>query len=221
MFRLISSLYIVLACAVALSGCAAPPAGSTSVPGRSSSAVGSESIVSAFSPESPDWGLPAGTFPLQLYFSSGAGGWRTELILLRDGFFSGVYSDSEMGEAGEGYPDGSVYTCTFEGRFSDVRILDTNRRSLMLETLSSDYVEGKEWIKDNIRYESSTPFGLEEGREFVLYLPDTPTAGLSEEFLSWWPLRFALPEEQPATLQLYGLHNVQMGYGFFGDGFFG
>jgi hypothetical protein len=55
---------------------------------------------------------------------------------------------------------------------------------------------------------------MEDGDEFILYLPDTPIDGLDEGFLSWWPGRYAL-EGQPETLEMYGLYNVKMGYGFF------
>ena len=85
---------------------------------------------------------------------------------------------------------------------------------LTLEELSSDYEQGKEWVEDGVRYVSSEPYGVEQGKDFILYLPDTPTDGLNEEFLSWWPGQYQ--EDQPDTLDFYGLYNVDMGYGFFG-----
>ena len=61
-----------------------------------------------------------------------------------------------------------------------------------------------------------SPYGMEDGETFVLYLPDTPTDGLDEDFLSWWPGCYA-PEGAPETLETYGLLNAKMGYGFFSD----
>lgn len=55
--------------------------------------------------------------PLTFVFSSGAGGWFTELELQPDGSFTGSYHDSEMGEFAEDYPNGTVYVCEFSGRF--------------------------------------------------------------------------------------------------------
>ena len=52
-------------------------------------------------------------------FSSGAGGWSTELTMGENGTFTGVYHDSEMGETGDNYPDGTVYLCSFHGQFTD------------------------------------------------------------------------------------------------------
>ena len=40
-------------------------------------------------------------------FSSGVGAWSTELTMLEDGTFWGNFHDSEMGETGEGYPNGT------------------------------------------------------------------------------------------------------------------
>lgn len=62
----------------------------------------------------------------------------------------------------------------------------------------------------------AAPYGMEDGETFVLYLPDTPTDGLDEDFLSWWPGCYA-PEGAPETLETYGLLNAKMGYGFFSD----
>jgi len=75
-----------------------------------------------------------------------------------------------------------------------------------------DYLEKR--VEDGVRYVSSEPYGVEEGKDFILYLPDTPTQGLDEEFLSWWPGQYQ--EDQSDTLGFYGLYNVDMGYGFFG-----
>ena len=41
-------------------------------------------------------------------FSSGAGGWSTELKVADDGTFTGAYHDSEMELTGENYPNGTV-----------------------------------------------------------------------------------------------------------------
>ena len=136
------------------------------------------------------------------------------LTLAADSSFSGEYHDSDMGDGGDDYPDGTVYLCNFSGKFTDIKQLDDHSYSLTLEELSSDYEQGKEWVEDGVRYVSSEPYGVEQGKDFILYLPDTPTDGLNEEFLSWWPGQYQ--EDQSDTLDFYGLYNVDMGYGFFG-----
>ena len=58
---------------------------------------------------------------------------------------------------------------------------------------------------------------LEKGKNYILYLPDTPLDGLSEEFLMWWPGRYDMQEQERTTLGYYGLYNQDMEYGFFGE----
>ena len=163
--------------------------------------------------EKTDGGL-ADCLPIDLEFASGVGAWSTDLTLEQDGSFSGVYHDSDMGDSGDDYPDGTMYLCNFSGKFTDMKQLDDHSYSLTLEDLSSDYEDGREWVEDGVRYVSSQPYGVEEGKDFILYLTDTPTEGLDVEFLSWWPGQYQ--EEKSGTLELCGLYNVDMGYGFFG-----
>lgn len=159
------------------------------------------------------------SFPMTLMFSSGAGGWGTELDLQRDGSFQGRYHDSEMGDAGEAYPNGSVYVCVFSGAFTDIRRQEDGTWSMRLSELASEDVPGKEWIDDGVRFITADPYGLETAGsgEFRLYPPEIAVAGLSEELLSWWPGRFD-PEGPPETLGCWGLENVDTGGGFFSYG---
>ena len=152
--------------------------------------------------------------PVELVFSSGAGAWGTVLELAPDGAFTGSFHDTNMGEAGEGYPNGTVYLCSFEGKFSGIEKMDDNRYRMTLEESAITSSEKGERIEDGIRYVVSDAYGLEGGREFIFYMPETPVDTLDETFLSWWPLNY--PEEtRPETLSCYGLHNVETGDGFF------
>lgn len=158
--------------------------------------------------------LPEGAFPLQMNFSSGAGGWGTDITLKEDGSFTGKYSDSEMGSTGEGY-DATVYICEFNGKFEVMEQINGYSYSLQLVEINAERETDTEWIEDRVKYISSTPYGLEEGKEFILYTPETPVSGLSKELLSWWPHRFTSEDERPEKLSCYGLHNVEKDYGFF------
>ena len=55
---------------------------------------------------------------LEWLFCSGAGAWSTTIWIAPDGSFTGEYHDSEMGDAGEDYPDGSIYGCLFHGQLT-------------------------------------------------------------------------------------------------------
>ena len=54
----------------------------------------------------------------EFVFSSGVGAWQTMLNINEDGSFQGLYSDSDMGDTGEGYPNGIIYSSKFEGEFT-------------------------------------------------------------------------------------------------------
>lgn len=158
-------------------------------------------------------GLP-GTFPMEFLFSSGAGGWGTTLTLYEDGTFEGAYHDSEMGDIGDGYPNGSVYVSVFSGKFGEIQKTDAYTWSMTLEELTTQNKPGEEWIEDEIRYVASEPMGVHGGETFLFYTPETPVTALTEDFLSWWPMRY-LAEEAPETLSCYGINNLETGDGFF------
>lgn len=67
-------------------------------------------------------------------------------------------------------------------------------------------------MEDGFLYIASTPYGLEDGEDFVIYLPNTPAELLTEEARMWWPNRF---EEGESVLGGYGLYNRNGEYGFY------
>lgn len=163
---------------------------------------------------------PPADYPLELVFSSGAGAWRTVLTLNADGTFTGRYSDANMGETGEGYPNGTVYLCSFSGRFAMEPALDVHSYPLTLEEVTIDPTEGDQWIEDGVLYVAAGPYGLYNdytdgamSRSFMLYDPTTPTFGLDEELLSWWPGRYDVTP--PETLNCWALWNVDGDTAFF------
>ncbi len=69
--------------------------------------------------EAPEDGNIFAQMPKNFTFASGAGAWATSLKLSEDGSFVGGYHDSDMGDSGDGYPNGTIYVCGFSGKFSD------------------------------------------------------------------------------------------------------
>ena len=152
---------------------------------------------------------------VEFYFSSGAGAWGTELHISPDGSFSGNYHDSNMGETGEGYPNGSVYYCDFTGRFSQLKKIDRYTYSLRIESLQYAHTPGTEEIREGVRYAYSTAYGLTGTEEMVLYLPGTPLEKIPEGFRDW--LGFTVLFRKNITvLPRYGLYNSGKEYGFTG-----
>lgn len=164
--------------------------------------------------------LPEADYPMEFIFSSGAGAWRTVLTLNKDGSFEGRFSDANMGETGKDHPNGTVYLCSFTGRFSLSEKLDIHSYPLTLEEVTLDRPAGEEWIEGGVLYVSSGAYGLYNdstdgamSRSFVLYTPTAPIFGLDEELLIWWPGRFE--DTPPETLNCYALWNVDAGTAFF------
>ena len=161
--------------------------------------------------------LPEGQ-PLEMMFCSGAGAWSTDLTLSPDGSFEGTYHDSDMGVSGEGFPNGTVYLCTFQGRFGSIKKLDDSTYVMTLQELNitTSHGIGETWIEDGVRYVSSEAYGLNGGTGFLFYTPEAPVSELPQAFLNW----FSGPYDRSSltetgTLSHYGLYNKNMGCGFF------
>ena len=126
--------------------------------------------------------------PDDFTFSSGAGGWSTDIVIHDDGSFTGMYHDSDMGDTGEAYPYGTVYVCSFSGQFSEPEPTDkayVYAMELLELTIEDEDKVGTEEIADEMRYVYTTPYGFDEAKEFLIYLPETPVSELTEECLSW------------------------------------
>ena len=127
-------------------------------------------------------------------FLSGVGGWSTDMRIRADGSFTGEFHDSEMGETGEGYPDGSLFFCSFAGRMSVVEQLSENSWKIRVDQLEKE--PAQESIEDGIRYVPADIYGLSEGDEMILYAPGTPVSILSEEMQLW---AHVIDQETPPT----------------------
>ena len=150
---------------------------------------------------------------LEWSFSSGAGGWSTELRIAPDGSFSGEFHDSERGEAGEGYPNGSLYYCAFTGQMSVGEQIDENSWRVRVDSLTQEQEAGVETIEDDIRYVTADPYGISEGDEMRLFLPGTPVEALTEDMRMWAHL---LGEDAPAALEDWFLYSEANDSGFVG-----
>jgi len=149
--------------------------------------------------------------PEMFFFSSGAGAWCTELYVQPDGSFYGQFHDSEMGSTGEGYPHGTCYICDFEGKFAAPTQVSDYVYSTSIETINFEEPE-KEYIEDEIKYVTSTPYGLDNAGEILIYLYGTPKEEVVEGFIYWMPGC----EMTTDTLDCYGIYNVNEENGFMG-----
>ena len=147
-------------------------------------------------------------------FSSGVGAWSTDLTIRKDGTFRGEFHDGEMGETGEGYPDGTVYGCLFSGKMTQVEQVDENTWKLRVDSLVPEEGQVPEVIEDGVRYVTSEPYGLSEGDEMLLYAPGTPLSVFDEDMVMW---THALEQDDPpAALETWFLSSEKNGSGFVG-----
>lgn len=118
-------------------------------------------------------------------FCSGAGGWWEEFTIKADGTFSGVFRDSNMGEIGEGYDNGTMYYSSYEGRFTELTKINDYTYQMKLADISYDNPLGMEEISDNILWIYTNSYCLGGTDTFIIYLPGTPISEISEEIYSW------------------------------------
>lgn len=145
----------------------------------------------------------------EYYFSSGVGGWSTELTLNPDGSFTGSYSDMDMGSGGVGYMV-TIYQSKFHGQFKNPVVVNSYTYKVELDgNIVIDSPNGQ-YIEDEVLYVSTEPYGMEVGREFYIYLPGAPLSALPEPFVHW-ALRGT---ESSAVLPFYGLYNAEGQYGY-------
>lgn len=166
-------------------------------------------IVTEESTEQPKTTSLFQKMPSEYIFSSGAGGWQTAITIAPDGTFTGSYHQGGGGDRGY-YTE---YRCEFEGKFSQPEKINDFTYHMYLESLETFGTKDEEIIEDNVHYITSIPYGLEKGKEFMIYLPGTSIEKLPEEFVRWtvYP---ATGDADASTTDFYGLYNVEPGYGF-------
>ena len=145
-------------------------------------------------------------------FSSGVGAWSTDLQIGPDGSFTGDFHDSDMGDTGDGYPDGTVYFCSFSGRMSLAEQVDDYCRKIRVDKL--DVEPGEDTVSDGVRFIHSGAYGISEGDEMLLYAPGTPAGILSDEMRLW--AHVSDQETTQSELENWFLCSEKNGSGFVG-----
>lgn len=151
---------------------------------------------------------------VEFWFGSGAGAWCTTLKVEADGSFSGEYHDSDMGESGEGYPNGTCYISQFSGQFGELEKVNDYTYSTRITSIELKNTPETEEISDGIKYIYSEPYGVENAEEILFYLKGAPIAKLPEDYLSW--IKYSYDMENQTELPFYGLYNVAEKEGFSG-----
>ena len=150
--------------------------------------------------------------PQEFVFTSGAGGWETVITINSDGTFTGEYKDSEMGDTGENYPNGTMSICNFKGKFTSPKQVDEYIYSMKLEYLEQEKNPGDEYYEEGTRYLVSEPYGFDHADEFLIYFPGIAIANLPDGFTIW--LNAFLNVQTTEIFPHYGIYNVGGEEGF-------
>lgn len=150
---------------------------------------------------------------LQFWFSSGVGAWGTTLFIHGDGSFEGSYHDSDMGDTGDGYPNGTVYLSDFSGQFGELEKQNAYTYAAEVETLEQEKKSGTSEIIDGVRYIYSDPYGLDNAERVLFYLPGAPLAELPEAYRSWVGY-YDLSASEETVLPFTGLYHEAEEQGF-------
>lgn len=147
-------------------------------------------------------------------YASGVGAWMTDLRIAGDGSFTGGYHDSDMGDSGEGYPNGTVYGCLFHGHLTLEETLNDYTVRLKVDLLAQDEGQLPEVYEDGVRYVTTDPYGMTCTDELLLFLPGAPVDQLPEGYVVW--ARMQGLAEDIDLLPCYGLYNEPEDAGFTG-----
>lgn len=142
-------------------------------------------------------------------YSSGAGAWSTTITFGANGSFEGQHTDTNMGETGDAYPKGTVYTSSFYGSFADPTWENDYQYSLRLKNLYlRDNALGSATVKDGVRYVTTGAVGFEKAGYFTLYLPGMNPSKTPEPMQSWLAALEGWGSSRPAGLSSWTLYNV-------------
>lgn len=147
----------------------------------------------------------------QFGFSSGAGGWSEEFTIEKDGYFTGNFHDSDMGDTGEGYDGGTVYSSSYSGHFTDLTQINDHTYQMKLADISYKEMADTVEISDNIRYIYTNSYCLGGEDTFTIYLPGIPLEELSEEVCNW----ISMMNQSETELTMIVIADESNGYGIY------
>ena len=132
-------------------------------------------------------------------FTSGAGGWYTEMSISKDGSIKGTYQDMNRGSTGSNHPNGQMDLSKFTGKFKN--LVKVNDYEYKMTLTGLDYPKaGETKIVNGVKIDTTEPYGIADakspGKEFILYLPGRPVKDLPQAVGSWiYDFKNRMPEK--------------------------
>ena len=159
--------------------------------------------------------LPNSVFSNKFVYTSNIDEWYSSFTMKKDGSFRGKYFTEKKDSTGEDYPNGTVYYCDYYGYFTDIKQLNDYSYSLQLDKVNTQELVGKETIENGVRKIVTYPYGIESGKEFILYSPETPVSKVSSKVLVWWPYFKEHQTSPKEKLGCYAIVNTKTNEAFF------
>ena len=146
------------------------------------------------------------------FIYSGAG-WRTELEIDKNGKFTGIYQDYDMGKKGDGY-EGVVYYSQFSGEFTKPEKVNDTTYSVQIKSIKYPLGQSKKTVNETLYAYSKAP-GVDGSKMFYFYLPGTKYGDLPKEYIEQVESVDADLLKKD-TIQFYGLYHKGEKEGFIG-----
>lgn len=120
-------------------------------------------------------------------FSSGAGGWSTQISVREDGAFSGKYSACALGDVSDEHPNGTCVESEFTGRFIDAKRNDDGSYGMTCDasSLALRKTVGTKRTEKGVEYTAVKPYGIDPCGAFKVYPKGYDSGKLSETVKSW------------------------------------
>lgn len=151
---------------------------------------------------------------IDFIMSSGAGGWQATMDISADGSFTGGYMDNDMGDTGDGYPNGTIYQSDYTGKLTGLKKVNDFTYSAKVSGIKYENEPDTEVIKDGVKYSYSKAM-VDDGDEVSIYLKGAPLDQLPEEYLIWAGY-YDLSQTDETELSSYGIYDVAADSGFVG-----
>lgn len=143
--------------------------------------------------------------PAEYYFSSGVGAWGDIITLNADGTFEGRFTDHDYK---------TCYYSTYSGNFGEPEKIDGYSFAVEIQNLKvTNDIEQVRYDDDESEYIEAEPYGIENAKRLIIYMPGTPLTELTEDCVSWLHLDENAKRIPGDTFVLY---NEAEGHAFVG-----
>ena len=143
--------------------------------------------------------------PAEYYFSSGVGAWGDIITLNPDGSFEGRFTDHDYK---------TCYYSTYSGNFGEPEKIDEYSFVVEIQNLTvTNDIDMVRADDDDSEFIEAEPYGIENAKRLIIYMPGTPLTELTEDCVSW----LHLDENEARTPgNMFVLYNEVEGNAFTG-----